>query len=69
MLNHGEKAPATKNFDDVHREELQSLAEEQGLQSFTEDELHSISWNSLHNLTCWPDFPAVLPKLEKRIAV
>ena len=66
MLNHGDKAPATKNFDDVHREELQSLAEEQGLQSFTEEELHSISWDSLHNLTCWPDFPDVLPKLREK---
>lgn len=66
MLNHGEKAPATKNFDDVHREELKSLAKEQGLESFTEDELHSISWDSLHNLKCWPDFPDVLPKLREK---
>ena len=66
MLNHGEKEPATKNFDDVHREELLTLAKKQGLESFTAEELRSISWDSLHNLKCWPDFPPVLPKLREK---
>ena len=66
MLNHGEHAPATKNFDDVHREELQAMAAEHGLGAFTEDDLHSIAWDALHDLTCWPDFPAVLPRLREK---
>ncbi len=66
MLNHGENEPASKNFDDVHQEVLASLASEQGLQSFTDEDLHSIAWDSLHGLTCWPDFPAVLPKLREK---
>ena len=66
MLNHGEKQPASKNFDDVHREELQSLAREHGLDAFTPEDLHGIAWDALHNLTCWPDFPAVLPKLREK---
>lgn len=66
MLNHGEKQPASKNFDDVHREELQSLAREHGLEAFNPEDLHSIAWDALHNLACWPDFPAVLPKLRKK---
>ena len=66
MLNHGEKKPASKNFDDVHREELQSLAREHSLDAFTPEDLHGIAWDALHNLTCWPDFPAVLPKLREK---
>ncbi len=66
MLNHGEKQPASKNFDDVHREELQSLAREHGLEAFNPEDLHSIAWDALHNLACWPDFPAVLPKLREK---
>ena len=66
MLNHGEKEPASKNFDDVHREVLESMASEQGLESFTADDKHSIAWEALHGLTCWPDFPAVLPRLREK---
>ena len=66
MLNHGEKEPASKNFDDVHREVLQQLAGESGLDAFSEEDLRTISWDVLHNLKCWPDFPAVLPKLRER---
>lgn len=66
MVNHGEKSPATKNFDDVHREQLHSLVKDEGLRAFTEDDLRTIYRDALHDLKCWPDFPAVLPKLRER---
>lgn len=66
MVNHGEKSPATKNFDDVHREQLRSLVRDEGLEAFTEDDMRSIHWDALHALKCWPDFPTVLPKLRDK---
>lgn len=66
MLNHGEHEPASKNFDNVHREVLIALAAESGLGAFSEDELRTVSWDALHNLVCWPDFPTVLPKLREK---
>jgi hypothetical protein len=60
MLNHGEKEPASKNFDDVHRDVLQALVKESGLGAFSDEDLRTVSWDALHNLTCWPDFPAIL---------
>jgi hypothetical protein len=35
MLNHGEHAPASKNFDDVHRETLDLVLADAGLEAFT----------------------------------
>ncbi len=66
MLNHGEHAPATKNFDDVHRETLDKIATDFGLGAFTEADRRNIWWDTIHGLRCWPDFPAVLPRLRER---
>jgi len=32
----------------------------------TEAQRHAIAWDTAHNFTCWPDFPAVLPKLRQK---
>jgi len=65
MVNHGEKSIATKKFDDVHRETVDAIVEEFGLTSFSQDERKRIWWDTMHSLQCWPDFPAVLPKLRE----
>jgi len=65
MLNHGESAPATMNFDDVHRETLDGMAAEFGLDAFTESDRRRIWRDAIHNLECWPDFPGTLPKLRE----
>jgi 2-haloacid dehalogenase len=66
MLNHGEHAPATMNFDDVHRETLDQLVVEAGLDVFTPEDRRSIWWDAIHSLKCWPDFPGTLPKLREK---
>ena len=68
MLNAGEHEPATFNIDDVHREKLAEIIDEFDLGAFTEDDRHRI-WHTWHELTAWPDFPAVLPKLRERFIV
>jgi 2-haloacid dehalogenase len=67
MLNHGEHAPATMNFDDVHRETLEQLVAEAGLDMFTPEDRRSIWWDAIHSLKCWPDFPGTLPKLREKL--
>ncbi len=64
MLNLGEHAPPTYNFDDAHRESLNDVLAANGLESFTEAERRAIWWDRAHGFQCWPDFPAVLPKLR-----
>jgi 2-haloacid dehalogenase len=66
MVNHGEHAPATMNFDDVHRETLDQLVAEAGLDVFTPEDRRSIWWDAIHSLKCWPDFPGTLPKLREK---
>jgi 2-haloacid dehalogenase len=66
ILNHGEHGPATQNFDDVHRATLDQLAADMGLQMLTLEDRRTIWWDTIHNLQCWPDFPAVLPKLREK---
>ena len=66
MLNHGEHAPATKNFDDVHHETLDQLLADHGLGTFTEEERRSIWHDAIHRLDCWPDFPGALPRLREK---
>lgn len=66
MVNLGEHEPPTTNFDDGHRAALEELIEEHGLQAFSKDERHAIAYDAAHNLECWPDFPAVLPKLREQ---
>jgi len=48
MVNHGENEPATKNFDDVHRETMDIITELHGLEG--------VWWDTIHNLQCWEDF-------------
>ncbi|MGI9333023.1 MAG: hypothetical protein ACR2RL_07685, partial [Gammaproteobacteria bacterium] len=66
MLNQGEHGPATKNFDDVHRETMDAIASEFGLEAFTAEERRRVWWDTVHGLQCWPDFPPVLPQLRER---
>ena len=66
MLNHGEHEPATKNIDDLHRQALDSVAADFGLSDLSEAERHGVCWDTMHNLTCWPDFPGTLPKLREK---
>jgi len=66
MLNHGELAPAIMNIDDVHRETLDQLVAEGGLDLFTPEDRRSIWWDAIHSLECWPDFPGTLPKLREK---
>jgi 2-haloacid dehalogenase len=67
MVNLGEHEPPQYNFDDAHRMALNEVCVENGLDSFTEEERYSIWWETVHSLTTWPDFPAVLPKLRERL--
>lgn len=66
MLNLGKDAPPAYNFDGAHRSTLDELIAEHGLEAFTEEERHAIAYEAAHNFQCWPDFPAVLPKLRKK---
>jgi len=66
MLNHGENEKATKNFDDVHRETMEIIAELHGLDSFSAEDRRRVWWDTIHNLQCWNDFPDVLPVLRKK---
>ena len=65
MLNLGEHEPPAYNFDGAHRSALDEIIAENGLDAFTEEERHAISWDRAHSFQCWPDFPAVLPKLRE----
>ena len=65
MLNLGEHEPPAYNFDGAHRATLDEVIEANGLQAFTEEERHRIAYEAPHNFVCWPDFPAVLPKLRQ----
>jgi len=65
MVNHGETGAATKNFDDVHRETVDAIVEEFGLTWLSTEDRKTIWWDTMHNLRCWSDFPAVLPKLRE----
>ena len=66
MLNLGENEPPAYNFDQAHRFSLDAVLAEAGLESFDEADRHAIAWNAPHNFKCWPDFPAVLPKLRAK---
>jgi 2-haloacid dehalogenase len=66
MLNHGQHAPASMNFDDVHRETMDVIAGEFGLDAFTAEDRRAIWWDTVHSLVCWPDFPDTLPKLRSK---
>ncbi|MGI9478205.1 MAG: hypothetical protein ACR2PI_16000, partial [Hyphomicrobiaceae bacterium] len=66
MLNLGKDSPPTYNFDGSHRSTLDELLGEHDLEVFTEEERHAIAYDAAHNFECWPDFPAVLPKLREK---
>jgi len=66
ILNLGETEPPAYNFDVSHRMALDSLIEEHDLGAFTDEERHTIAYVTPHNLKCWPDFPATLPKLREK---
>ena len=65
MVNHGKDEPATKNFDDIHRETMDAIAKDFGLEAFSTEERRQVWWDTIHNLECWPDFPAALPRLRQ----
>jgi 2-haloacid dehalogenase len=46
---------------------LDELIEEHGMQAFSAAERRVIWWDTVHNLSCWPDFPQVLPRLRERL--
>ena len=64
MLNLGEHAPPAYNFDDAHRAALDEIVAEAGLEAMSEAERRAIWWERTHSFQCWPDFPAVLPRLR-----
>ncbi len=64
MLNLGEHEPPAYNFDGAHRSALEAIVAEEGLEAFDEDDLRAIAYDAPHGFTCWPDFPAVLPRLR-----
>lgn len=65
MLNAGGDSPAAFNIDDVHRETIDAVCAEHGLEAFTAAERSDIA-RAWHALDAWPDFPAVLPRLRER---
>ncbi|MEM8646821.1 MAG: HAD family hydrolase [Pseudomonadota bacterium] len=68
MLNLGEHEPPAYNFDDAHRFTLEELVKENGLEVFTEEDIHAIAHEAVHRFECWPDFPDVLPRLRAKYA-
>ena len=64
MLNLGEHEPPAYTIDGAHRTALEAILEENGLSAFTRADMHAIAYEAPHGFTCWPDFPAVLPKLR-----
>ena len=66
MLNLGEHAPPAYNFDGSHRTTLDEVLAAHDMEMLSEDERRTIWWDTVHSLTCWPDFPAVLPRLREK---
>lgn len=69
MLNLGEHEPPAYNFDGAHRAALEEALAAAGIDGFTEDDLHAVAYDAPHAFICWPDFPAVLPRLRERFIV
>jgi 2-haloacid dehalogenase len=69
MLGLGEHQPASHNFDDGHRMGLDAVLAENDLEVFSQQDRREIWWDAVHGLQCWPDFPAVLPMLQKKYMV
>ena len=69
MLNLGENEPPGYTFDGAHRFTVDDLVKENGLDAFTEEDLHAIAFDAPHNFECWPDFPDIQPRLRKKFYV
>lgn len=66
VVNLGEYAPPSINFDDAHRLALDETLAAHGLEVFSAAERRTVWWDAIHGLACWPDFPAALPRLRAR---
>ena len=64
IVNHGEHAPATMTFDDAHRDALDQVLADNGLDVFSEGERRTLWWDTIHGLKSWPDFPDSLARLR-----
>lgn len=66
MLNQGASAPPAFTIDQAHRSVLEELLAERDLsRHFSEQDVRAIAYDAPHTFKCWPDFPAVLPRLRK----
>lgn len=66
VINQGAEGPPAHTFDDGHRLALDGVLADIGLGEATAAERRAIWWDAVHALECWPDFPAVLPRLRER---
>ena len=58
----------TFTIDDVHREMLDTVVAECGLQAFTAEDREAI-WRTWHALDAWPDFVPALARLRTKYVV
>lgn len=56
------------DFDDVHRETLEEVVKDFGLEALTPEDRDAI-WRAWYALDAWPDFPQVLARLRQRFTV
>ena len=66
VVNLGEHAAPTHNFDDGHKMALEEIIADYNLEKFSEEDIYNISYKAPHNFTAWPDFPSALPILRKK---
>lgn len=69
MINLGEHEPPAYNFDGSHQMSLDALLLRHGMQAASAAQRRAIWWDAVHNLTCWPDFPPMLPKLREKFII
>ena len=58
----------TWNIDDVHRQMLDTIIAESGLEAFTAEDREMI-WRTWHALDAWPDFVLALTRLKAKYIV
>jgi 2-haloacid dehalogenase len=56
------------NIDDVHREQIEVVAQEYGLSGFTSSDYDEVG-RAWHELECWPDVPHGLARLRSKYIV
>jgi len=66
VVNLGEHTAPLINFDDAHRIALDETLAAHDLEDFTVAERRTVWWDAIHNLVCWPGFPAALATLRTR---